>query len=134
MGARETSLNNAIFVFKYAFGLGFFGIGVFIFNKEHPYGTGLVSLGFFVLGAFFLSVVSVQPGNKELRYHRWLRWHEVSYSEIAECGESWVYGYIRLRHYVFPWRRIYFVRANASDSLLGVDKSIISTIRSKAHL
>jgi hypothetical protein len=52
-----------------------------------------------LLAAFFFpSVARVEPGNKELKYRRWLRWRAVSYSEIADCGESWVYGYIRLRH------------------------------------
>jgi hypothetical protein len=134
MGVRETSLNNATFVHKYGFGLGFCGMAVFLFNREHPYGTGFVCLGFFMLGAFFLSVGRVQPEKNALKYRRWFRWHAVSYSEILECGESWVYGYIRLRHYVFPWGSIYFVRANASDSLFGLDKEVISSIRSKAHI
>jgi len=134
MSARERSLSNAAVVFKYYFGLGFCLFGLFIFNREHPYATGLISLAFLLLAAFFLSVARVEPGSKELKYRRWLCWRAVSYSEIADCGESWVYGYIRLRHARFPWRTIYFVRANASDSLFGLDKTVISTIRAKANL
>jgi hypothetical protein len=81
MGARETSLNNATFIHKYGFGLGFCGMAVFLFNREHPYGTGFVCLGFFILGAFFLSVGRVQPEKNALKYRRWFRWHAVSYSE-----------------------------------------------------
>jgi hypothetical protein len=134
MGARETSLNNAIFVFKYGFGLFFCGLGLFLFNGQHPYGTGLVCLGFLILGAFFLSVTRVGLGDTEVRYRRWLRWHALPYSEIRECGESWVYGYIRPRQFAFPWGRIYFARPNAFDSFFGLDKEVISAIRSKANI
>ena len=134
MGARETSLNNAIFVFKYGFGLFFCGLGLFLFNEQHPYGTGLVCLSFLTLGAFFLSVTRVRLEGTEVKYRRWLRWHGLPYSEIRECGESWVYGYIRPRRFAFPWGSIYFVRPNASDSLFGLDKEMISAIRTKANI
>ena len=134
MGTRETSLNNAIFVFKYGFGLFFCGIGLFLFNGQHPYGTGLVCLGFLILGAFFLSVTRVRLEGTEVKYRRWLRWHALPYSEIQECGESWVYGYIRPRQFAFPWGRIYFARPNASDSFFGLDQEVISAIRSKAKI
>ena len=134
MGARERSLNNAEAVFKYANGFFFSVFGLFVFNREHPVGTGVVTLGFLLLGAFFLSVTRVEPCTKELKYRRWFRWRAVPYSEIVDCGESWVYGYIRLRDLHFPSRTIYFVRASASDSLFGLDKTVISTIRARANL
>jgi hypothetical protein len=56
MGARETSLNNAELGFKYWFGPFFCGLGLFLFNRQHPYCTGLVCLDLITLGAFFLSV------------------------------------------------------------------------------
>jgi hypothetical protein len=134
MGARETSLNNAAFVFKYALGFWFCGVGLFLFNSKHPYTSGFISLGFFILGLFFLSVVRVKPEKDVVRYRRWFRLHAVSYSEIRECGESWVYGYIRPRQYVFPWGRLYFVRPHSSDSLFGWDKELITAIRSGAQI
>ena len=133
MSARENSLTNAAFVFKYWFGLFACGFGLFLFNRQHPYGTGIVCLGFIILGAFFLSVTRVNLEGKEVRYRRWIRWHSLPYSEIRECGESWVYGYIRPRRFAFPWGRIYFVRPNAPDSFK-LDKEMISTIRSKANI
>jgi len=134
MGARETSVNTAAFVFKYGFGLSACVFGLSLFNWEHPYATGLVCLGFITLGAFFLSVTRVNLDGQEVRYRRWIRWHALPYSEICECGESWVYGYIRPRRFAFPWGRIYFVRPSASDSFFGWDKEMISTIRSNANL
>jgi hypothetical protein len=134
MGARETSLNNAILVFKYGFGLFFCGLGLFLFNGQHPYATGLVCIGFFILGAFFLSVTRVRLEGTEVKYRRWLRWHALPYSEIRECGESWVYGYIKPHQFAFPWGRIYFVRPNAPDSFFGWGQELISAIRSKANI
>jgi hypothetical protein len=134
MAAYETSLRNAIVVFKYAFGLGFFGVGVFVFNSEHPYATGLLSLALFAVGTFFLSVAKIQWGNDELRYRRWFRWRGVSYSEIVECGESWVFGYIKCRRYLFPWGKIYFARGYSDESLFGWDKKVISSIRNRAGI
>ena len=134
MDARETSLRNATFVFKYCLGLGFCAFGASIFNREHAYATGLVSLVFFAFGSFFLSVAQVQTGHAELKYRRWLHWRSVTYTEVLECGEAWVFGYVRFRRSAFPWQTIYFVRPYASSSLFGWDKAIISTIRSKAQL
>ena len=134
MSAHERSLNEAEFVYKYANGFFFCAFGLLMFHRDNPYVTGAISLACLLLGAFSLSVARVEPGNKELKYRRWFRWRVVSYSEIADCRESWVYGYIRLRHSQFPWRTIYFLRANASDSLFGLDRTVISTIRAKANL
>ena len=134
MGAREASLNNALLIFKYGFGLGFCAIGWLLFNREHPLGTGIVCLGFFLLGGFFLSVTRIRLEGTEVKYQRWLRWHALPYSEIQECGESWVFGYIKPRQFAFPWGKIFFVRPNASDSFFGLDKEMISTIRSRANI
>ena len=133
MGARENSLKNATFVCK-GLGLGFCAFGLLLFNGEHPYATGLISLGFLLLGSFFLSVARVEPGNKAVKYRRWFGWREVPYSEIVDCGESWVFGYVKFGHSRFAWRTMYFVRAYASDSLFGLDRTVVSTIRAKANL
>ena len=133
MGARENSLNSAIHVFKYGFAPGFSAFGLAFFNREHPYTTGVISLTFFIAATFFLSVARIRLEDNEIKYRRWFHWHGVQYSEIRECGESWVFGYIRARKYAFPWGRIYFARPYSSYSLFGWDKEIISTIRAKTH-
>lgn len=133
MAAYETSLKNAVFV-QHALGFFLCLFGFAFFNTQHPYGTAFICLGFIILGAFFLSVVSVKPENEALKYRSWFRWRTVSYSEILDCGESWVLGYIKCRHYLFPWGKIYFARGYADDSLFGFDKKIISSIRNRAGI
>jgi hypothetical protein len=134
MAAYETSLKNAVLLLKYGFGLFFCLFGLAFFNLQHPYGTGFICLGFIILGTFFLSVARVKPEREVLKYRNWFRWHTVSYSEILDCGESWVFGYIKCRRYLFPWGKIYFARGNADDSLFGLDKKIISSIRDRAGI
>src|SRR5271156_516348 len=124
MRARETSLNLAFFHSK-LFGLFFCGDGLLLFSRKHLFETVLISLGFFILGYFFLSVVRVKPERAVVKYQRWIRWHAVPYSDIRECSESWVYGYMRLSHYAFPWGRIYFARPYSADSLFRLDKEMI---------
>jgi hypothetical protein len=134
MGARENSLKNATYVFKYGFGLGACGFGLALFNRQHAYATGFICFIFLALGAFFLSATRIELESEKVKYRRWIRWHSLAYSQIMDCGESWVYGYIRPRRFAFPWGKIYFLRPNASDSLFGLDKEMISTIRSKANI
>jgi hypothetical protein len=132
MPARERSISEAI-LGKYFSGMLLLAAGLGIFDRSHLV-TGFISVGLFILGAFFLSVAQVKPMDHAVRYQRWRSWRTVPYSEIQECGEWWMYGYIRLHHYVFPWDRIYFLRARSSDSMFGLDKEIISAIRKKSHV
>jgi hypothetical protein len=132
MPARERSISEAI-LGKYFVGMLLLAAGLEMFDRAH-FVSGFVSAGFFILSAFFLSVSQVKPMDHALRYQRWRRWRTVPYSEIQECGEWWIYGYIRLHHYIFPWGRIFFVRARSADSMWGLDKEIISTIRKKSQV
>jgi|SRR5580704_12085242 hypothetical protein len=74
MAARETSLNNALLVYIYGFGLGICGFGFFFFNVAHPLASGVITLGFIAIGRFFLTVGRVKPGKGEIEYRRLLRW------------------------------------------------------------
>jgi len=133
MGRIQSSVSKPAF-FPSAMGVVFCTLGFFLFSREHPYASFFISAGFFVLGFLFLSVARVKLEADALKYRRWFLWQAVSYSEITDCGESGIFGYIRLRRYVFPLGRIYFARPYSSDSLFGLDKEMISSIRSKANI
>jgi hypothetical protein len=130
MGAREVSLNSALLVQKYGFGFGFCGFGIALFTRAHPFVSGFITLGFCGLGSFFLTVARVKLEGGEIRYRRLFRWDAIAYSDVRECGEPWVFGYIRPHRYAFPWGSIYFARPNSSDSLFGWDQKIIADISS----
>jgi hypothetical protein len=132
--APEVSLNSQLVVQKYGFGAFYFVFGVLIFTKLHPVFTGLIALGLFALGSFHLSIARVNPVGHEVKYRRFVRWHSIAYSDVRECGEAWVFGYIKPRRYVLPWGRIYFARPQSSESLFGWDQKIIDEIRAKSDL
>jgi hypothetical protein len=133
MGARETSVNLALALDRF-FGLFVLAFGLLIFDSQHFVGTGMVCLGLFTLATFFPTSARVRLEGSRIIYRRWFRWRAVAYSEIRDCGEFWIYGYIKANRFTRPWGRIYLVRPSSSQSLFGLDKEIISTIRSRAHI
>jgi hypothetical protein len=56
MGARKSSLNNALVIQKHRIGVGFCGFGIFFFTIAHPLAPGFITLGFIAIGSFFLTV------------------------------------------------------------------------------
>lgn len=108
--------------------------GLLFFNREHPYASGCISAGFILAGIFFLSVARIKPDARALQYRVWFRWHTIPYSEIVDCGESWVFGYVKARSFLRPWGKIYFARGYADDSLFGWDKKVISKVCKKAGI
>jgi hypothetical protein len=71
----------------------------------------LVVCPILLVALFFLSLATVDCRSGVLRYRRFLKWISIDEREILGCGVSWpgVIGYLRLRHYVIPWKRLYFV-------------------------
>lgn len=134
MSAREHSLTASLLIYKYVFGTAFIGSGILLFRTAHPLISGPMGIILCVLGCFFLSVARVKLEHSEVRYRRFFRWYSISYSEIRECGENWVFGYIRPHHYAVPWGSIYFARPDSSDSLFSFDREIIDAIRAKSRI
>jgi len=97
---------------------------VVLFTPTHPYSSGLISLAFVILGTFFLTVAHVRPEREVLKYKIWFWRRAIPYHEILECDESWVFGYVKCRSYLFPWGKLYFVRGYADDTLFGWDRKI----------
>jgi hypothetical protein len=58
---------------------------------------------------FSLAVVQLRAGT--LRYRRFLTWHKIEPQAVRSCGVVWpgLVGYIRLKPFVWPWGRVYFV-------------------------
>jgi hypothetical protein len=94
---------------------------------------GVLGVGSLVVGIFFLTIAHVEIEETGLKYRRFSRWHAVGYGEIEACGENSRLGYVKLRRYVFPWGKLYFVLPNASESLLGKDTRLLTSIRDKVN-
>jgi hypothetical protein len=79
-------------------------------------------------------VARVKPEAEVLKYRAWFRWHAIPYPDIVDCGESWVFGYVKGRSFLLPWGKFYFVRGYADDSLFGRDKKVVSSICKRAGI
>jgi hypothetical protein len=130
MGAYEASQKNSLVG---CYGMGFFLwlFGFVLFTPTHPYASGFIGLAFIILGTFFLTVAHVRPEGEVLKYKIWFWRRAIPYHEILECDESWVFGYVKCRSYLFPWGKLYFVRGYADDRLFGWDRKLIASIRDR---
>ena len=115
------SHRSSVFVLKYYAPLIFFG-GTFVFWSVGFHWRQLIVLVPLLLGIFFyasLAVLEIPDGT--IRYRRLFAWKKVDYDEIIESGVSWVVagiGYLRLKRFVFPWGKLYFV-LDQNEKLFG---------------
>lgn len=98
-----------------------FFLCIFVFLNNQFRWAQLIFLVPLVLGLLFhasLAVLQIPDGN--IRYRRLLSWRRVPYDEIVDCGVSWGIGigYIRLKHFLFPWGKLYFI-LDQNEKLFG---------------
>jgi hypothetical protein len=61
---------------------------------------------------FHLSLAVVEVSDESVRYRRLSEWRELRFDEITHCGFSKLrleVGYIGLKHFVWPWGKLYFI-------------------------
>src|SRR5215475_14135173 len=103
---------SSVFVLKYYAPLIFFG-GTFVFWSVGFRWAQMIILVPLILAILFcasLAVLEIPDGT--VRYRRLFRWTTVPYDEIVESGTSWAVAgiaYLRLKRFVFPWGKLYFV-------------------------
>ncbi len=63
------------------------------------------------LAAFYLSLAVVQLNNGVLRYRRFLDWTTLDRDDVVSSGRALhpLVGYMRLKRFLLPWGRLYFV-------------------------
>lgn len=72
----------------------------------------------FLVGAFFAgSIAIVQVRNGAVYYKRLFRWTIIPESQIMDARVEWprAIGSLRLKRFLFPWGRLYFVLDSATD-------------------
>jgi hypothetical protein len=71
----------------------------------------LIALPPLTAALFFLSLAIVRAKPGKIEYRRLATWVALDPSEILSCGHPWPYiaANIRLKHFVFPWGRLYFI-------------------------
>ena len=101
-----------VFNLKYYAPLILFG-GTFVFwSVGFRWAQLLILIPLFLGICFCASLAVLEIPDGTVRYRRFLRWTRVPYEEIVESGTSWAVfsiGYLRLKRFVFPWGKLYFV-------------------------
>jgi hypothetical protein len=94
----------------------FLAVSTALWGGPHWMVTALPPL---LVAVFYLSAAQVRLGEEKLRYRRLFNWQDIPYEEIVECKISAApgIGVLRLRHLVFPWGKIYFVREEPNQFL-----------------
>jgi len=84
------------------------GMGAMLRGTHHAL---VLALPVVLWASFNLSAAQVRVDDQHLRYRRFLRWKRIPYEEIRECKVAWApsMGCIKLRRFVPPWGKIYFV-------------------------
>lgn len=96
-------------------------IAIESFEPNGPAG-GFVLVALFAMAGFFLFTLAViMPTNDNLQYRRFIRWHTINYDEIVECNRSIlpVVGYLKLKQFLSPWGKLYFVFSTPSAPFFG---------------
>jgi hypothetical protein len=112
---------SSVFVLKYYAPLILFG-GVYVFWSAGFRWAQLIILVPLILGILFyasLAVLEIPDGT--VRYRRFSRWRRVAYDEIVGSRASLAVfgiGYLRLKRFVFPWGKLYFV-LDQNEKLFG---------------
>ncbi len=90
---------------------------------------------FALAAVFFFTMPVIFATPRNLQYRRFLRWHTINYHEILECKRSVVplLGYVKLKRFVPPWGRLYFVFHTPSAPFLGRSEQeiVLRYIRNK---
>jgi hypothetical protein len=108
-------------VLKLGFPLALWLPLVFEFHQPQKPG-GIVLLGLVTaLGLFFFTLALIMPSDHHVQYKRYIRWHKIDYNEILACKQSIIplVGYVKLKRFVPPWGKLYFVFYTPSAPFLG---------------
>ena len=109
---------SSVFVQKYYAPLILFG-GTFVFwSAGFRWGQLIFLIPLFVGILFFASLAVLEIPDGRVRYRRLFRWRRVPYDEIVGCGVVWVFGYLQLKRFIFPWGKLYFV-LDQNEKLFG---------------
>jgi len=82
-----------------------------VFGADFPTWRFLPALPLLLLAVFHLSVAVVELRGGIIRYRRLFKWAEIQSEEVLSARPVWppLIGSIKLKKFVFPWGRLYFV-------------------------
>jgi hypothetical protein len=82
-----------------------------VFGHDFPTLRFLPALPLLLAAFFLVSLAVVEVSNGVVRYRRLLKWREILREDILRVRIIWppFIGSIKLKQFVFPWGRLYFV-------------------------
>ena len=85
--------------------------GIALFERDSHGWRACLAFPAIGLLFFFVTLAVLELDLRGVRYKRFFTWVAIEQSEIDRCGAIWppFVGYVKLKHFVFPWGRIYFV-------------------------
>lgn len=101
------------------FGSLIWGIGAIgVFGADFPTWRFLPALPLLLLAAFQVSLAVVEVRDGVIRYRRFFKWAEVQPEEVLNARLLWppFVGSIKLKKFVLPWGRLYFVLDKNKES------------------
>jgi hypothetical protein len=98
------------------------------------YGTApqywLLALPFLLVLAFMTTLAEIHDDGEKVHVKRWWNSRHVAKHDVTAIGPSFLDGIrvLQLRHYVFPWGRVYFVAewSNLENGSVGVGEESAS--------
>ena len=84
---------------------------VSVFGRDFPSWKSLMIIPFFIAAFFGLSMAVIEVRGGVLRYRRLRKWKTINRDEIVAARMEWgpIFASVRLKRFLFPWGRLYFV-------------------------
>jgi hypothetical protein len=114
------SHTSSVFVLKYYAPIILFCCTFVFWSVGFRWAQLIFLIPLFAGVLFHGSLAILQVPDGKIRYRRLFGWRRLPYNEIVDCGVAWGIGigYLRLKHFLFPWGRLYFV-LDQNEKLFG---------------
>jgi hypothetical protein len=94
------------------------GGALLVFGQDFPSLRFLLAIPFFIAALFGLSLAVLEVRGGSLRYRRLFKWTTIPEDQIVSARVEWppVIGSVRLRRFLLPWGRLYFILDKSTES------------------
>lgn len=107
-----------VFLTKFLGPLLCVGGSLLVFGEDFPSRRFVLAIPFLIAAFFGASLAILEVRGGSLRYRRLFKWTTIDEDQIVGARIEWppVIGSVRLRRFLFPWGRLYFVLEKNTES------------------